>query len=199
MVSRRRNLVPFATQLTVVDGDTDYNTATKVTGLAKNITAGQFGKIWQKTVPAQQEYQWGYGTARFQRNQGFMTFCMGDENAALTAEGELRLVVTNASDIERQVIVTYPTDGLHNPKTASNSVQDTLQVDINQMTPLPVQGPHVRQDSILVIEFRPIATVVCLVRLVLSINGRRQSSNRGMLCPEATTGVPERRTPVAKP
>ena len=35
MVSRRRNLVPFATQLTVVDGDADYNTATKVTGLAK--------------------------------------------------------------------------------------------------------------------------------------------------------------------
>ena len=59
-----RVLRPYAKTLTIRDGDASYNTSGEVIDLVKSLTAGQYGKIWEKTIPAQQVWQWGVDICR---------------------------------------------------------------------------------------------------------------------------------------
>ena len=56
----QRNLQPFQSSYTVVDGDTAYDTSAEVAALVQaNTASGVYAVIWRKTIPAQQIVRWG--------------------------------------------------------------------------------------------------------------------------------------------
>ena len=133
--AQRRQLTPFASNLTVSDGDAGFTTSALVAAIieANTATAG-FTKIWERTVRAQTIVNFGSGTGNQQRNQGFMHFFALDVGTGFE-EGQLRLVIANAQETETKTILDQNTQRLHTT-TATTAITAT-PTDINNMVALP--------------------------------------------------------------
>jgi len=149
-----RELVGFGTSLIVGDGDAPYNTSAEVAAIIEaNTTNTAFTLIWEQTVPAQQVFAWGSGSARAQRNQGFMHFFALDVGTGFE-EGTLRLAVSNARGTRIRIVKELNTQRLHT--TVSTTAITATPTDINTMVALPEQVafPKVGQDSLMQMYFR---------------------------------------------
>jgi hypothetical protein len=147
----------FTRDVQVYDGDAAYDTSAEVaTILQANTGTGVFAKIWQKTVPAQQRWHWGYGNSATQRNQGYMWFAAADLGTDIE-DGSLRLVQANSNETTKLVVGEFNTSLLH---TVTNTSLATLQpTSIDFMRPLPEQSgfPWVGEDSKMILEFKTLS------------------------------------------
>lgn len=166
----RRRLTPFATSFVVTDGDTPFNTSTKVSAIIEANTANlSFTKIWERTIPAQQIVGWGSGLASQQRNQGFMHFFALDIATGFE-DGQLRLLVANSSEMRARTVLEVNTQRLHttDPTTAITATP----TDINTMLALPVlAAPKAGQDDVIQLWFRTTITTTTVDACNFSIPG----------------------------
>lgn len=147
---------PFKTDLAITDGDAAYDTMAEVLALIGALAAGSvWTKVWEKTVPAQQQIRWGYGSPAFPHNQGYMWFCSIDSGTDFQV-GMLRLRQANARETIILAVAELLDTGLHG--TTVTTLSTATPVDINQMKALPekVEFPKVGEDSKLQLWYRCI-------------------------------------------
>jgi len=132
---KQRILRPYASQLTVGDGDAGFTTSALVAAIieANTATAG-FTLIWQRTVRAQTIVQWGSGSAATQRNQGFGHFFGLDVGTGFE-EGMLQLKIANAQQSEIHTLMEINTQRLHT--TVVTTAITATPTDINTMVAFP--------------------------------------------------------------
>lgn len=110
------------------------------------VPAGVWTVIGQYVVPAQQAYRFGFGSAAFPDNQGYIYITVYDNTGgtSLEVEGSIRLVQRNAQGTIQLVVAEFRTEQL------KGSVNDR-----SMMIALPeqVQFPIVGEDSVLEIQY----------------------------------------------
>jgi len=146
----------FRTFLHVTDGDAAYNTEAEVVAL---VVAGQFVKIWEKTIPAQQMVHFGFGAPNLPFNQGYMWFVMSDADEK-HSEGVLRLRQANARETDSRVVAEFDTLNLHISWVTGKAADYHKITDKNSMMALPekVEFPFVGEDSKLILEYKELIT-----------------------------------------
>ena len=155
----------FASQMTVVHGDTEYNTEEKVGNKVQGASAGTSILIWQKTVPAQRVYRVGSGSPQFPMNQGFISFGCTDQASSpqpnTWRDGILRIVATNAANTDVKVVKEMHTGRLHSLAIAAGaSPMTAFPVDRQSLMPLSEMLPDVVEDSIIQLWLQPDAAGV---------------------------------------
>lgn len=89
------------------------------------LTAGEYTKLGEFIVPAQEAYHWGKGAAKFEANQGYLYIDVRDTAAAPGNEilGSIRLQQRDAQ--ERNIITVFEEEGevLHGAKSDRTSKQ----------------------------------------------------------------------------
>jgi len=152
---RKPTQMPFKSHLGITDGDAAYDTMAEVLAIIGALAAGSnWTKIWEKTVPAQQQIRWGFGSPALPHNQGYMYFYSIDVTVDMQV-GVLRLVQANNRETVIKTVLEVDDTRLH---TATNTAAGIIPVDINQMIALPekVEFPKVGEDSKLQIWYRCI-------------------------------------------
>jgi hypothetical protein len=145
---------PYPIHLGVTDGDAAYDTMAEVLAIIGALAAGSvWTKIWQKTVPAQQQLSWGFGNPLTPHNQGYMWFCSIDTNTDFQV-GVLRLVQANARETAVFVVLEIDDSRLHG--TTVTTLATATPTSIDQMMALPEQinFPKVGEDSKLQLHYR---------------------------------------------
>lgn len=99
------------------------------------VVTDSYRKLGEMQVPAQQSYQFGYGSANQERNQGFLYHDVTD-TAGAALNGLYRLVVETANDITKGIVAERRTEVL---RTTSGTGLDGI--------PLPLQGPTASEDQ----------------------------------------------------
>lgn len=114
-----------------------------------DLAAGEFGKLGEFVVPAQEAYRWGKGAAKFEANQGYLYINLKDDADAAVA-ATVRLQQRDAQ--ERNIITVYEEEA----EVLAGSKTDRTQ---QQALPLQDSYPKVGHNSKLVIAVRPDAAV----------------------------------------
>jgi predicted RecA/RadA family phage recombinase len=159
----QRQLLPFATNFTVTDGDLAYNTSAKCAALVEaNTGSGVFSVIWSRTVPAQQIVRWGSGNSAYQLLVGKNWFAAGDAGTGFE-DGILRLQISNATGTKQTTVKEFNTTLMH---TQTNTSLATMVPTFDQLIPMPEQTLIAAgEDSFLQLLFKtqsPTTTVdVC--------------------------------------
>ena len=112
-----------------------------------DATTGDFTKVAQFTVPAQERYRWGYGAAQNPENQGYIYVDLRDDTAdAAEIDGSVRIQQRDAQEREVRTVEELEIAQLRASKS-----------DRSQMIPLPeqVQQPKVGRDSKLALSIDP--------------------------------------------
>jgi hypothetical protein len=138
------------------DGDAAYDTEAEVIAVAKTLTTGVYGLLWEKTVSPQQEWSWGYGNGVLSDNQGYLWFCLVDKTTEFM-KGNLRLCQGDANGFKKFVIQDFADSQLHSQ--TNTTVETATLTDRKSMIALPeaVAYPKVGQDSKLFLEYKHIA------------------------------------------
>ena len=147
--------MPFKTNVGITDGDAAYDTMAEVLAIIGALAAGSvWTKIWEKTVPAQQQIRWGYGSPATPHNQGYMWFYSIDVTVDIQV-GVLRLAQANARETKMFTVLEIDDTRLH---TATNTAAGIIPTNINEMIALPekVEFPKVGEDSKLQLWYRCI-------------------------------------------
>jgi len=115
-----------------------------------DLTAGEYSKVGEGfVVPAQEQYRWGQGAAKYEANQGYLYVLIRDGTPS-EISGTIRLEQRDAQ--ERNILTAYEEEGevLHGSKN-----------DRTQQQALPEQRdkPRVGRDSKLTISQRPDSNV----------------------------------------
>ena len=150
-------VIPFKAHVGITDGDAAYDTMAEVLAIIGGMAAGaDWTKIWELTVPAQQQLAWGFGSPALPHNQGYMWFCSLDETTGFQS-GVLRLVQANARETVSRVVLEVDDTRLHG--VDSTSLVTATPTNINEMIALPekVEFPLVGEDSKLQLFYRCIA------------------------------------------
>jgi len=160
-----RNTVPaaqgFPSDLQIPDGDAAFDTAAEVFALIGAVN--NWWTIWERTVPAQMAYHFGYGKASEPENQGYMYFYAA--SAAAFDIGTLRLNQVKARRMASITVFEAADSSLHAQVAA---IADPTLIDKRQMKALPEQVrdasgnliPLVGEDSLLQIQYFPTTLVV---------------------------------------
>jgi len=144
---------PFKSHLIVTQGDAAYDTEAEVLALVG--AAGTWTKIWQRTVPAQMEYRFGFGSPAYPDNQGYLFFVILDEGTNFSI-GEVRLVQNNSRESRPILVFEAPDTRLHGTTvTTSESATPTSRQDMMAL-PEKVEHPRVGEDSLLQIWYNLI-------------------------------------------
>ena len=149
--------MPFKSFVGITDGDAAYDTMAEVLAIIGALVAGSaWTKIWEMTVPAQQQIRWGFGSPALPHNQGYMWFCSIDEAADFQI-GVLRLVQANARETRLLTVAESDDSRLHGADVTT--LITATPVNINEMMALPekVEFPKVGEDSKLQLYYRCIA------------------------------------------
>jgi hypothetical protein len=135
------------------DGDAAYDTDAELVTIVKALTTGVFSIFWQKTVPAQQQMRWGFGSAALPDNQGYWWFAIIDATTEFMG-GVVRLCQSDANGYRKLVVQEVSDSQLHS--TTNTSVATATLIDKAQMMPLPekIEYPKVGEDSKLQIEYK---------------------------------------------
>ena len=147
---------PFRTNVGITYGDAAYDTMAEVLAIIGALAAGSaFAKIWEKTVEAQTDYRWGYGSPATPHNQGYLWFCSLDTNVDFQV-GVLRLVQANYKETKVYTVLEVDDSRLHT--TTITTLTTATPTDINTMIALPekVEFPKVGEDSKLQLWYRCI-------------------------------------------
>jgi hypothetical protein len=144
----------YPSMLKLVQGDAAFNTAAEVVALVGGA-AGTRTRIWEFTVPAQNAYRWGFGSALAPSNQGYWWFVIADATTAFAA-GTVHLAYETGT---RHVYI--PVDDVHDESLHSatvTSVATARLINKEEMQALPEGGSRnvqamVGQDSRLVIDY----------------------------------------------
>ena len=146
---------PFKSYLSVEDGNATCNTAALVLALVGAV--GAWTNLWERTIPAQQMWRWGYGSPATPQNQGYMWFAMLDSGTDWHI-GILRLVQQNANRTRKLVVAEMPDSQLHS--TTVTTLATAALIDKNQMIALPekVEFPLVGEDSLIGLEYNLITS-----------------------------------------
>lgn len=109
--------------------------------------AGVWTVIGSYTVPAQQAYRFGFGSAAFPDNQGYLYIVVYDDTAtdSVEEEGSIRLVQRNAQGTIQLVVAEFRTEQL---KGSVNNRQ--LMVALPEQAQFPLVG----EDSVLEVQFK---------------------------------------------
>jgi len=161
--------MPFPRDLTIFDGDAAYNTEALVVAIIGALAAGSVDTlIWQMTVPAQQQYRWGFGSPATPQNQGYMYFASVDEGANFQV-GIVTLVIANARETKRFKVKELNDTRLH--LVDSTTTETATPVDKNDMIALPeqVQFPKVGEDSLLQVLYRCLVVATAEDAFTMSI------------------------------
>lgn len=148
--------MPFESHLGITDGDADYDTMAEVLAIIGGLAAGSVSTlIWQKTVPAQQQIRWGFGSPALPMNQGYMWFCSLDTNIDFQV-GVLRLVQANARQTNVKTVLEVDDTRLHT--NVVTTLATATPIDKNEMIALPQKlgFPRVGEDSLLQLWYRCI-------------------------------------------
>ena len=123
-------------------------TETDLVADGTSLTAGEYTKLGQFTVPAQEQYRWGFGAAEFEANQGYLYV---DPQTSTPAEFEGSLRIQQRDAQEREIVTVYE------ERTA---VLDGSQTDRTQQQAFPEQRayPKVGRDSKLNLSMDPDST-----------------------------------------
>lgn len=146
--------MPFKAHVGITDGDAAYDTMAEVLAIIGALAAGSvWTKIWQKTIPAQQKYRWGFGSPALPHNQGYMWFCSIDSSTDFEV-GVLRIVQANSRETKVLTVMEIDDTRLHG--TTVTTLATATPVDINQMMALPekVEFPFIGEDSKLQLWYR---------------------------------------------
>lgn len=126
-------------------GTSDFDT------FGGDLVYGKWIEIASFRVPADTEYSFGYGSAKFPENQGYLYFePLADGTGALTdgdeVEGTLRLVVESSTGRAQHVVADYDTAKL-----------DASKSNKQKMVPLPEQigSPLATEDAYLKLKMNP--------------------------------------------
>lgn len=123
-----------------------------LSGLDWNLAAGVLcpAGVWtvigQYVVPAQQAYRFGFGSAQFPDNQGYIYLAVFDDTGATSEveNGTIRLVQRNAQGTVSLVVAEFRTEQLY------GAVADRqMQIALPEQTQFPLVG----EDSVLEIQF----------------------------------------------
>lgn len=155
-----------ASYVLVEDGDAGYATQAAVAALLPGT--GIWGRIWEKTVPAQTAYAWGFGIPNLPDNQGYMWFVVLDDGVDFGV-GMVRLGQENYS---RHVYIPFcevSDTALHS--ATNTSVDSARLIDKKQMFALPERHdlPVVGQDSRLTIDYKVITPATAADEVAFSI------------------------------
>jgi hypothetical protein len=153
----RSTQVPYQLDLVITDGDAAYDTEAEVVAIIGALAAGSvYTKIWEKTVEAQMQMRWGYGSPSQPMNQGYMYFVSLDEGAGFQV-GVLRLVQANARETQVYTVKEFNDTRLHG--TDSTTSETATVIDKNEMIALPEQTrfKKVGEDSKLQLFYRCVA------------------------------------------
>ena len=132
----QRQLLPFASNFTVTDGDTAYNTSAKCAALVESNTgSGVFSVIWSRTIPAQQICRWGSGNSAYQLLVSKNWFAAGDAGTGFE-DGILRLQISNATGTKQTTVKEFNTTLMH---TQTNTSLATMVPTYDQLIPMPEQ------------------------------------------------------------
>lgn len=156
-VSEAGTQQPYPADLDITDGDAAYDTMAEVLAIIGALAAGSvYTLVWEKTVPAQTKYRWGYGSPALEANQGYMWFCSLDEGTAFQT-GVVRLIQAKARETVAFVVFERNDGRLHT--TTSTTLITATPTSRLEMAALPekVKFPKVAQDSLLQIKYRCIA------------------------------------------
>jgi len=148
--------MPYKAHVGITDGDAAYDTMAEVLAIIGALAAGSaWTKVWEKTVPAQQRYRWGYGSPLTPHNQGYMWFCSLD-TAVDFQVGVLRLVQAKARETVSYVVLEIDDTRLHG--TTVTTLTTATPTDINTMIALPekTEFPLIGEDSKLQLHYRCI-------------------------------------------
>ncbi len=155
-IPQQATQMPFKTHVGVTDGDDDYNTQAEVFAIIDALAAGSvWTLIWQKTVPAQQQIRWGFGSPAQPQNQGYMWFASLDEGVDFT-EGKLRLVQANARQTRQLTVLEIDDARLHASDVTTLATATPLSKDDMIALPEKVEFPRVGEDSLLQLWYRVI-------------------------------------------
>jgi hypothetical protein len=146
--------MPFKTHLGITDGDAAYDTMAEVLAIIGALAAGSvWTLIWEKTVPAQQQIRWGFGSPALPMNQGYMWFASID-TAVDFQIGVLRLVQANARQTKQLTVLEVDDTRLHTNDVTT--LATATPIDKNEMIALPekVEFPKVGEDSLLQLWYR---------------------------------------------
>ncbi len=138
----------FRNYVSVTDGDTAYDTEAEVLALISGTAHADYRLIWQRSVPAQQRYAWGFGSAGLPANQGYCFFASLDEGTNADI-GVLRMQQANATNTKVIVVAEIPDSSLHG--TTLTTTETARLLDRNSMIALPekTEYPLIREDSLL--------------------------------------------------
>jgi hypothetical protein len=148
--------MPFKSHVVVTDGDAAYNTMAEVLAIIGALAAGSdWTKIWEMTVPAQQQIRWGLDSPALPRNQGYMWFCSLDSGTDFQV-GMLRLSIANARETIVRPVLEVDDTRLHG--TTVTTLTTATPTNINEMIALPekVEFPRVGEDSKLQLYYKCI-------------------------------------------
>lgn len=146
--------MPYKAHVGVTDGDAAYDTMAEVLAIIGALAAGSaWTKVWQKSVPAQQQYRWGFGSPALPHNQGYMWFCSIDSGTDFEV-GVLRLVQANSRETKVYTVMEIDDSRLHG--TTVTTLTTATPVDLNQMIAVPekIEFPLVGEDSKLQLYYR---------------------------------------------
>lgn len=160
LLGARSNRVPakrgFRDTVSVADGDAPFNTAAEVFALVGAV--GNWWRIWEATIPAQQEWSWGFGSPAYPDNQGYVFFTLGLAATGFDI-GTVRLIIENANRTQTIPVASF-SDTMTHSVTATTLITMRL-IDRNQMIALPekVEFPTVHEDSRIAINYYPTTLV----------------------------------------
>lgn len=128
----------------VEDGDADYDTQAEVYGAIGG--AGVETIIWERTIPAQQQVSWGFGSPARPANQGYMWFAMLDI-AADWSVGTLRLAQSNHQRIRTVVVAEIADSQLHSTTVTTLATAALLNKEEMFALPEKVEFDLIGEDS----------------------------------------------------
>jgi hypothetical protein len=140
----------------VANGDAAFDTAAEVFGAVGAVN--NWWRIWECTIPAQQEWAWGFGSPAYPDNQGYIFFVLALAGTGFDV-GNVRLMIENANRTLTLPVATFSDTMTHSVTNTSLATMRLL--DRHQMIALPekVEYPTVHEDSRLAINYFPTTLV----------------------------------------
>jgi len=152
----RGTQAPYKKHLVITDGDGAYDTMAEVLAIIGALAAGSvYTKIWERTVRAQTNERWGFGSPTTPHNQGYMWFCSIDEAADFEV-GVLRLVQAKAMETRTWVIGEFDDQSLHLGTVTTLATATPASINEKIALPEKVDFPKMGEDSLLQLYYRCI-------------------------------------------
>jgi hypothetical protein len=111
------------------------------------VVTDKFTKFGEYVIPAQQAYEFGYGSASQPENQGYLYVSLLTD-LAVAIEGKLRLVVSDANEMTLTTVYEERTEVLKGSTTLKT-----------QKVPLPKMGPTAKENDKLLIYIKSDSAV----------------------------------------